>query len=126
MFEALKNDAAGLAILREWLGADGVPVSIDDATRRSRVCLTCPENRAPRWWETAKEKIARIIKRHLAVKNRVGLKVESEELLGICRVCRCVLPLKIHVPIKHVEAHTAPDEWEKFPRWCWIRAEANK
>jgi hypothetical protein len=126
MFEALKNDAVGIAILREWLGAAGVPVPIEDATRRSRVCLQCPENQVPRWWESAKGKVARAIRRHLEIKNRIEMRVEEEEQLGICLVCRCCLPLKIHVPIRHVEAHTDPDAWDKFPSFCWIRHEANK
>lgn len=126
MFDELKNDAAGLEILRDWLGDGGAPVPQADATRRSRVCVGCPENQAPRWWEYAKSNMARVIKKHLEVKHRTGLQVDVEDQLGICRVCRCCLPLKIHVPIAHIEAHSDPEAWGKFPAFCWQRAETNR
>lgn len=126
MFEALKNDAAGLAILREWLGHDGIPVPDERAQSRAAICLGCPENREPRWWELAKGGVARAIKKHLEVKYSLGLQVEGEGSLGICRVCRCCLPLKVHVPIQHVSNHIADDMWETFPAFCWVRVEGHK
>lgn len=126
MFEELKNDAVGLAVLREWLGDDGVPVSHEDATRRSYICVGCHENKAPRWWDFAKNKVARAIKKHLEVKHRVGLGVDVEARLGICAVCRCCLPLKVHVPIQHINAHLDDDVRTKFPDFCWVCNETNK
>lgn len=127
MFEALKNDAAGLAILREWLGDDSKPVSTLQACARSVSCVKCEMHRPARWWDTIKHAVATAIKRHLEIKNKVGLRVDLEEELGMCKACGCCVRLKIWVPLKHIEAHQTEDVWNKLAPNCWmLRERANK
>lgn len=127
MFEALKNDVAGLAILKEWLGEDGTPVSTLQACARSVACVKCVKHRPAKWWEWAKNKVASAIKRHLSVKHRLGLVVDLEESLGMCQGCGCCVRLKIWTPLKHIEAHQTEEVWAKLAPDCWmIRERANK
>lgn len=123
MFDALKNDAAGLAILREWLGDDGVPVPAVDAVRRSQSCLQCSENVAPGWWDRMKNQVARAIRKHLEIKHRIWLSVEREKDLHMCRACGCCTRLKIWTPLKHIEAHQSAEVWAGLPLNCWMLLE---
>ena len=126
---AVFNLADGAAILRDWLGDGGVPVPQEQAEQRAMTCVygdsgrRCPYNVAPRWWETAVHAAAGIIKRHLEVKNQMGLVVKVENDLSMCRICGCSMPTKVWCPIEHVRAHTPDGQKEKYPAWCWQKAE---
>lgn len=107
--------------LLDWLGDGGKPVTLALAQSRAWVCETCPENRAPRWWELAKDPVADCIRSSLEVKNGMSMAVANEEKLSMCRVCGCCIRLKVWTPLRHIIDHT-PDTG-KFPEHCWIRTE---
>lgn len=109
-----------LGVLKEWLGEGGAAVDRRIAEHRATICRECPENRHPKWWEHTKHAIAEVIRMHLEVKNRTHIAVEDETNLHMCRVCGCCIPLKIHVPLKHILANTEPEMLAKFPLACWI------
>lgn len=114
----IQNTARGAAVLKDWLGdAEVVPQHI--AEERAKICIDCPENREPRWWEKIKTDLADRMILHLSVKNKIGLAVKDEEKLGICRVCGCCNPLAIWVPNEHLKKHTSAELQSKFPAWCW-------
>lgn len=125
----LRNDANGAAVLEDWLGAGGEPVPLHQAELRSGQCLygapngtRCPHNRAPKWWERFfKDPIAQAIKRHIEVKQQIGLKLSKEDDLHMCARCGCCLQLKTWVPIEHIKAHHKPEHL--YPDWCWIKRE---
>jgi len=106
--------------LLDWLGDGGKAVEHSLAESRSKVCETCPENRAPLWWEWALDPIADCIRNRLEVKNQMNMRVTNEERLNMCRVCGCCLRLKVHTPLRHIVDNT---DREKFPAHCWIRSE---
>ena len=127
LLQEFKNDAAGLAILKDWLGDGGEAVSLAEAEARSAVCLQCPEHQPGKWWATHfKSPIAQAIKRQLAVKNITGMVLSSDGKLFMCRACGCALALKCWCPIEHIAAHTSPETLTHFPNFCWIRTEIER
>lgn len=123
-----KDDAEGIALLKDWLGDGGKIVPPNKSIGRAEACVNhegkpCPENVEPGWWDRFKMKVAEIIRKQLELKSRLGIKVPQEKDLAMCRVCGCCLPLKVHVPIEYIAEHTNVKVREKFPPWCWIKKE---
>lgn len=111
-------------ILKDWLGEGGVPVDRRIAEHRAEICRQCPQNRHGKWWETAKHSIAEVVRSHIEVKNHMKIGVSDESRLEMCNICGCSLPLKIHVPLKHIFEHTKPEMLARFPQNCWIPNES--
>jgi hypothetical protein len=109
------------SILREWLGAGGVPVKHETAAIRAFICEYCPENVAAKWWEFAKDPIAAVIRQHLQLKHEMKIFVPNEEALNMCRRCGCCIRLKVHVPIEHIKNHITPEQLAEYARACWIK-----
>ena len=59
------------------------------AEERGAICEICVENKKGKWWETAKDAIAEVIKKTLAFKNEHGYKVSMEDELFMCKKCGC-------------------------------------
>jgi hypothetical protein len=112
-------------VLTDWLGDGGKPVAPELAEQRASICVHCPENRSPNWWEKYTNAIALWIRRALMVKNNLGYKVPQEDDLFMCRKCGCCLRLKVHVPIAHIRAHTSDLKLGLYPAYCWQRIESN-
>lgn len=133
MIEEIKRTALGASILAEWLGDGGVPVSHLKAERRAMACVMgndgklCPHNGGLKngvsWWNWAKDTIASTIRLSLGVKNRMKLKVASEDRLEMCKICGCALRTKIWVPIEHVRRHTTDEMRKQMPSFCWLKEE---
>lgn len=123
LIEEFKHDAAGLAIIKDWLGAGGIPVHQSVADKRSNICQQCPKNIAPNWWDKVKHKIADEIKKQLEFKNRAGLKARNESLLAMCQPCGCCNQLSVWTPIIHIAHHTSNDTLNDFHADCWKRKE---
>lgn len=128
-FDQFMGTKDGRAVLIDWLGEGGTPVSAELANHRSFACLNadnldrCPENRGVRWWERAKDTIATVIRHQLAIKHHMDLHVVRETELQMCRACGCCIRLKVWTPIEHIKAHTPPETLKKFPSHCWILRE---
>lgn len=128
-FDDLKNTANGAAILADWLGDGGHPITQEQADRRSLSCLAgddgkeCPHLTHPRWWDSAKGAVAFAIKEQLEAKAGLKLTTKLDEHPRLCNVCGCCMPLKAWVPIEHIAAHTPEDLVKKFPPYCRIRQE---
>lgn len=115
--------AVGGRVLIEWLGEGAVPVPIEVAQRRANVCLECPENRDGHSLLRLTADAVRAIAEQLNAKEHLKLRVEGEEKLYSCAVCRCALKLKVHVPIGTILNHTDQDTLNAFPAWCWVTNE---
>lgn len=113
---------SSIRVLDDWLGAGGLPVPQEQANHRAAICLECPENREPGWWDRVANEIASAIRRTLSMKNDLKYSVNSEEKLGMCRKCGCCIALKVHAPIEHIKDHT--EDFTIYPAWCWQRIEA--
>jgi len=124
IIEEIKQDSAGLLFLRDWLGDDGKTVTPDVAEDRAKVCLGCPQNSHPNWWERLlKDPIANAIRRELEIKNKMNIHLHEEENLHMCRICGCATRLKVWAPLAHIKDHTTPQSLEKMPPHCWIKNE---
>lgn len=135
VLQELQNDAAGVALLKDWLGSDGAMVPMEQAESRSVACthghsgMKCPFNVAPGWWnliEQAKNEIAQTIRAQLELKKHLSLRVENDDSMHMCHVCGCCMKLKVFTPIEHIKAHTTPVQMALYPSWCWIRKEIEK
>lgn len=121
--EALRHTAEGISVLKDWLGSGAIPVSQEQAERRANICVNCPMNVEPLWWEKSKELIAATIRRHLEVKNDMALTLPNEGALSMCRACGCAIPLKVWCPIEHIKENTSEATMKRFVPYCWIRKE---
>jgi hypothetical protein len=117
--------AAGIAILKEWLGKKGIPVESTLAEDRAQTCLKCRLNAKKTLWDQLSYHIAKRILQHVRLKNNMGLKVSCEKELGTCKGCLCHLPLKVWVPMEHIEAHMKSADYDDLDVGCWIRKETH-
>jgi hypothetical protein len=116
--------------LHDWLGDDLYHANQELANYRSLVCihgsdgLGCPHNKSPRWWETAKVAVAEVIRGQLEIKQKLQMKTEFDDQLGICDVCGCCLPLAVWSPIERIREHTTLKQKSEFPEsFCWKKKE---
>jgi len=115
--------AVGGRVLIEWLGEGAVPVPIEVAQRRANVCLECPENRDGHSLLRLTADAVRAIAEQMNAKEHLKLRVEGEDRLHACAICRCPLPLKVHVPLNNILQHTDEATLNAFPPFCWIAKE---
>jgi hypothetical protein len=114
--EDAKRIAHGIKVIYEWLGEGGSVVDSDIAQHRANVCLKCPHNI---YGYPVSGAVANAIKRHLEVKNEIGLRVEGEKRLNTCEFCGCVLRLLIWEQQDRVISHLTDLEKTKSPDYCW-------
>lgn len=126
----LQQNAAGVAVLKDWLGSGLAPVSQETADRRALACsegnggLECPHLRESRWWEKqVKNPVAETIKKWMEAKASMKLITKMDEHPRLCGVCGCCMPTKVWTPIEHIAAHTSETTLSKLPAWCWQRIE---
>lgn len=116
--------AAGMKILAEWLGDGGKPVPIEQAQARANVCLRCPRNYKGSWAYSMATQIA--INAQMTLRRTMGIKLENEDQLRICELCGCQMRLKVHVPFRHIYAHTTLEQFAKLPKECWQLTEKDQ
>lgn len=119
LIERVKSIDRGVEVITDWLGDGGAVVDQAVAQRRADICMSCPMNRDG---SKMVEAVAAAIKRHVEVKNELGVTVKGEENLKECAICLCCLKLKVHVPIEVVRRHMFDGEDEKFlsaNAACW-------
>ena len=128
LIDEAKQDAAGLATIKDWLG-EGVAVRPEHAAGRASVCLfgregmECFYHHSAHWWEIFKSPIADAIKRQIELKASMSLTTPHDKELKMCSACGCCMAVKIWVPIQHIKAHTPDFMLAKFPSFCWQRRE---
>ncbi len=120
----------GARILVEWLGDGAKPVPIAVAQARANVCLhggpdgtPCPQNKEGHFFLKLTADSVKAIAEQMQAKSEMKLRVEGEEGLHACAVCACPLPLKVHVPLATILAHTDNETLNAFPAWCWVATE---
>ena len=116
LLEQAKSIPHGIQSIREWLGAGGVAVDNATAQERADICIKCDKNVHGNPITTA---AALAVRRHLEIKNKIGLRVNGEKSLGQCDVCHCVLRLLIHEPQENVKSQMTADEISNTPKHCW-------
>lgn len=113
----LKRAAQGTAVVLDWLTNGGQPVEQSLANRRAEICVACPMNEDGDWYTTAP---AQLIKATLESRKDLKLETPSTPKLKSCKVCRCLMALKVFVPLHHIVEHTKPEVMAEFPSNCWI------
>lgn len=104
----------GMKTLLEWTANSGELVPRETAEARAAVCEQCPLNDKH---STVAGAVADAIKRHLELKNHLGMKLPNEDKLHTCSACLCQNRLKVWLPIKfiypndEVKARLHPDCW---------------
>lgn len=118
-----KRAAAGIGVIRDWIGDGLVPVAKDLSEHRAQTCLLCPLNQLGNFWQRLEGKAAEAVRELVNAKNEMQLSTTIDASLHVCQACDCFLALKVHVPLEHIKAHTRPEILEKLWSNCWIRHE---
>jgi len=109
----------GIEVIAEWLGSGGHVVDKDEAQRRANICLKCPLNQTTPILTAA---VAAAVKKHLEVKNGLGLRVNGEKQLQTCGACGCVIRLLCWLPFDKILSEMTDDERETIMKHapnCW-------
>jgi len=94
IFEELRQDVQGVALLVDWIGSGGEPVSQIHAEHRADACVhgndgkPCPLNCEPGWWDRAKGAIAETIRGQLELKKKLNLHLSCDASLHMCKAVR--------------------------------------
>lgn len=117
---AVRNVAAGVGVLLDWLGSGGKPVEQSLADSRAPICATCPKNDGGDWLSYFTKPIADKIRTQLEIRGDLQLRTPYDEKLTVCSACDCPLKLKVWVPMDHILSHTSEDTKTKLDPRCWI------
>lgn len=113
----IKRAAQGTAVVLDWLTSGGAPVTQALAEKRAAVCVSCPKNVEGSWYTVAP---AQLIRETLEARKDINLATSHDAALKSCDVCKCLMPLKVWVPLHHIVDHTPPLILAEFPAHCWI------
>lgn len=130
---AIKRPMVGVGAVKDWLGQGLKAVDPAISTRRASVCAECPQNDLDLqgWLEKVEGRIAEEIRSLLVVKDDLKAETPHDDKLGMCRVCNCVLTLKVQAPFDIVlkktnsatmEAHRAVRT--QSGKQCWVSTES--
>lgn len=73
--------------------------------------------------------VGAVIQAQREKKHQLKLRVDGEESLGICTICRCPLFLKVFYDWDTVYGHTTDDKFREFrEKWpaCWMVKELDQ
>jgi len=100
--------------MREWKNKTNFEmVDKDEATRRAEICVDCPDNVDVKGcWGC--QGVVRWLEEYLTDEDHVP----QRDKLKSCRNCKCVLAMKVHLPIE--VAQTADPRGTKYPEHCWM------
>lgn len=113
----IKRAAQGTGVVLDWLTSGGAPVAQDLANQRAAVCVACPKNVEGAWYTVAP---AQLIKATLEARKDLKLETPSDAALKSCDVCKCLMRLKVWVPLEHITKNTKAEIMAEFPSNCWI------
>jgi len=122
--ENLRRAAQGSAVVLDWLGAGATPVAQDLAEKRAFICVKCPKNSPGSWYtEGPAELIKKAVETWKRMTGRADFEFQTRQgdRLKSCDVCRCLMPLKVFVPLDHILDKTKPEVMAEFPEHCWIK-----
>jgi hypothetical protein len=114
-----------MSTLTEWLGDGGLAVPHEQAVWRASICVHCTKNRKATIIESlSKGPAAFAILKTLELKEQLQMRVPQEKKLRMCSICKCCLPLKIHVPLDYILRGSTMEEIVEFEKVnCWITRE---
>jgi hypothetical protein len=118
----VRNVAAGVGVLLDWLGSGAKPVEQSLANSRASICADCPRNDGGDFTAFFTKPIADKIRTQLEIRGDLQLRTPHDDKLTVCSGCDCPLKLKVWTPIEHILAHTSEDTKTKLHPACWILA----
>lgn len=114
-------------VVEEWLGAGGTAVQAARAADRAKVCVGCKDgNQAVGWRDALTAGAALALREYLSVKNAMNLHTEFDGAIGVCRACKCYLPLKVWTPIEHIHEDLTDEQRDRMKKLnpsCWVLTE---
>ncbi len=113
----IKRAAQGTAVVLDWLTSGGPPVAQALANKRAEICVACPQNVQGDWFTVAP---AELIKSTLEARKDLKLVTPQGDKLKSCNICKCLMPLKVFVPLDFIVKNTKPEIMAEFPPNCWI------
>ena len=121
----VKKIWSGVRTLNDWIDSGEPGVPHEQAEKRAGACASCNKNTPGDFtsWFTAPA--AEAIKRQIEKAQALKLSTSKDNIINVCSVCLCPLKLKVHTPLKFINAHMSNDvlsDLEKVPG-CWICAE---
>jgi hypothetical protein len=111
----------GSKSLLSWLSSKEEAVPIEEANRRAVICVGCPNNKREAFASFFTMPVSSAITAAIQMKNGWNLTTDHDENLGVCGVCLCPLPLKVHMPIDIIRKETPGAVMAELPDFCWIK-----
>jgi len=112
----IKTAAQGTAVVMDWLSSGAPAVDQKLAEKRAAICIECPKNVPGSWYTVGP---AELIRSTLSMRKD-KLETPMDDKLLSCDVCKCLMRLKVWVPLKHIVEQTKPETMKRFPDHCWI------
>ncbi len=116
LLEKASTIAEGISNLTTWVGSGGAVVSQEEAQSRASICINCPCNKPDL---AINELVAKAVKKFLAFKNELDLRVQGERSLYSCETCGCQIRLLIWEPMDRVKQQMTSEEIHLSPKHCW-------
>lgn len=104
-----------LTSMAAWKGKGGEIVSVEEATRRSAICVKCPHNRGARCGGCFARRAVIYLMGH--GKSAAAIPYQENphnEGLRSCEKCGCDLKMKTFLPLGVLN-----NEGVEYPKWCW-------
>jgi len=112
----IKTAAQGTAVVMDWLSSGAPAVAQELANKRAEVCVKCVKNVPGSWYTVGP---AELIRATLSLRED-KLETPHDNALQSCDVCKCLMRLKVWVPLDHIVKSSKPEILAAFPKWCWI------
>jgi len=119
-----KAVVAGSRIVIEWLASGAEAVPQEQANSRAAVCAKCPLNSKEELSSFFTVPVAVAIKTALETRKGWNLSTPSDDQLGTCTACDCVLKLKSHMVFSAFYPKMSQATKDALDPACWIRKEA--
>jgi hypothetical protein len=113
---------SGIRTLNEWIDSNDPPVPGDLSAARAARCASCPQNGRGDFTAWFTQPAADTIRRQIQRLAHRKLSTPHDEAIQVCEICLCPLKLKVHTPLKHIEANLKPAVLESLRqvKGCWI------
>jgi hypothetical protein len=117
----VRKAAAGIGLVRDWLGEGLEPVAQEVADKRAAICVACPKNQAGDFFQRVEASIGEGVRTLIGVATDLNLRTPLDAKLETCVVCDCYIPLKVWPPLKHILENTSPEVMADLDERCWIK-----
>lgn len=108
--------------IMSWARDGDPPVPLEQVEQRANVCLSCPMHGYPTdCGSCATAEIVATVGSFL-----VGTRIPADTHLKACKVCACMLRVKVRAPLAAIRRHMPKAQLEALPPACWINVESTE